>query len=101
MRHAHLLFSVHGEAWPEADAGALKDDRADVVIQVDGRVVGTVVVSVDADQETVVQAARGGGGGGDGKGGGGGGVFVENRLVNFVTDRWSRSSAVEGSHEES
>ncbi len=43
--------------WPEVDESALKRDRIDYVVQVNGKVRGRVGVPADADQATIEQAA--------------------------------------------
>lgn len=43
--------------WPQVDEQALKQDRLDYVVQVNGKVRGSVKVAADADQATVQAAA--------------------------------------------
>ncbi|SDX93056.1 leucyl-tRNA synthetase [Allochromatium warmingii] len=43
--------------WPQVDENALKQDRLDYVVQVNGKVRGSVKVAADADQATVQAAA--------------------------------------------
>ena len=49
--------SVHQQSWPELDASALVQDSVDLVIQVKGRVRGTISVPADADKETLEKLA--------------------------------------------
>jgi len=51
--------SVHLEAWPEADAAALVRDEVNYAVQVNGKLRGTVQLPADADQATVLAAAKG------------------------------------------
>jgi leucyl-tRNA synthetase len=51
--------SIHLEVWPVADEALLVEDTVDVVVQVNGKVRGRVTVAADADEDTVVAAARG------------------------------------------
>ncbi len=50
--------SVHLEAWPEVDASALVETTIDMVVQVNGKVRGRVTVPADADEATVLEAAK-------------------------------------------
>jgi leucyl-tRNA synthetase len=79
-------FTVHHQPWPEADPMALQTQTVEIVIQVDGRVRGTVEVQCDADENDIAAAAqksiptvptndavrRT--------------VYVPNRILNFVTE---------------
>ena len=49
--------SVHQQSWPELDASALVQDSVDLVIQVKGKVRGTISVPADADKETLEKLA--------------------------------------------
>ena len=51
--------SVHQQSWPELDASALVQDRVDLVIQVKGKVRGTISVPADADKQTLETLALG------------------------------------------
>jgi leucyl-tRNA synthetase len=51
-------FSIHTQPWPKPDRAALVERDVEVVVQVDGRVRGTVVVPAGAEEDTVVRAAR-------------------------------------------
>jgi leucyl-tRNA synthetase len=50
--------SIHDQRWPAADPSLLVVDEATVVVQVNGRVRGKVVVAAGADRATVEAAAR-------------------------------------------
>src|SRR4029453_12839934 len=71
LGHSESLFR---QRWPEADPAALQKTEVTVVVQVDGKVRGRLVVDVDADDDRVRQLALGddrvrpwiGGGGGEG-----------------------------------
>jgi leucyl-tRNA synthetase len=56
LGHSESLFRQH---WPEADPAALQKTEVTVVIQVDGKVRGRLVVDVDAADERVRQLALG------------------------------------------
>ena len=77
-------FSVHTQHWPTADSAALERQRVEIVVQVDGRVRGTIQVANNATENEVTGQAhreitvlsdlayhRV--------------VFVPNRVINFVT----------------
>ena len=51
--------SVHQQTWPELDASALVQERVDLVIQVKGKVRGTISVPADADKQTLEKLALG------------------------------------------
>src|SRR5262249_54260078 len=74
------------EPWPVADPAMLRRDTVVYAVQVGGRLRGDVEVDVDADEETVVSAARAVPNvathldGGELKKT----IFVPGRLVNFV-----------------
>jgi leucyl-tRNA synthetase len=77
-------FSVHSQQWPAADVDALQVRRVEIIVQVDGRIRGTVHLANDASESQVIRRAReevtalsevhhhrv---------------VFVPNRVINFVT----------------
>ncbi len=46
------------EPWPEVEERYLTKSRVEVAVQVNGKVRGSVIVDVDADQEHVLDAAR-------------------------------------------
>ncbi len=48
-----ILVSV----WPQVDASALVQDRIEYVVQINGKVRGSVAVAIDADRDTVQAAA--------------------------------------------
>lgn len=50
--------SVFKEAWPKADAEAMKDTEKDVAVQINGKTRVVVKVAVDADQETAIAAGK-------------------------------------------
>jgi leucyl-tRNA synthetase len=45
--------------WPQADEAALKRDEIELVVQVNGKVRGSIRVSADADEAAITQAALG------------------------------------------
>jgi len=47
-----------GKGWPQLDASALIEDTIELPVQVNGKVRGRVVVAPDADEATVLAAAR-------------------------------------------
>jgi leucyl-tRNA synthetase len=51
--------SVFRQRWPTADPGALKKTEVTVVVQVDGRVRGRLLVDVDASEESLRRLALG------------------------------------------
>src|SRR4029453_8429436 len=72
------LESLFKQRWPVADAAALQKTEVTVVVQVDGKVRGRLLVDVDAADDRVRQLALdddrvrpwvGGGGGGEGRAG--------------------------------
>jgi leucyl-tRNA synthetase len=50
--------SIEQTPWPQADAAAMVEDEKLVVVQVNGKVRGKVTVAADADQDTVLNAAK-------------------------------------------
>ena len=54
LGHAHDLTDA---AWPEANAGALKRDEIDLVVQVNGRKRALIQVAATADQSACEDAA--------------------------------------------
>ena len=46
------------EPWPEHDESLLKEDTVEIPVQVNGKVRARIVVSVDAAQEAMLQAAK-------------------------------------------
>jgi len=56
LGHRESLFAL---AWPHAEAAALKKTDVTVVVQVDGKVRGRLVVDVDAPEEAVRRLALG------------------------------------------
>jgi leucyl-tRNA synthetase len=49
--------SIHRQRWPEADATALVRDTVPLVIQIKGKVRGSLEVPADADKATLEQLA--------------------------------------------
>jgi len=45
--------SVHGQSWPQHDPQALIQDSVELVIQIKGKVRGTIQVPADCDKETL------------------------------------------------
>ncbi len=61
---AHRLWQVLGNSedmvdasWPSVDESALRRDRVEIVVQVNGKVRGRLEVAVDAGQEEVLSKA--------------------------------------------
>ncbi|MBU1309976.1 MAG: leucine--tRNA ligase [Gammaproteobacteria bacterium] len=50
--------TIEQTPWPQADAGAMVEDEKLVVVQVNGKVRGKVTVAADADQDSVLAAAK-------------------------------------------
>src|SRR5690606_41007178 len=50
--------SIHLQPWPAFDEAALVQDTVQLAVQVNGKVRGQVTVPADADQVTIVAAAR-------------------------------------------
>ena len=50
--------AVIDEAWPEVDEAALVQNNIEMIVQVNGKVRGKVQVTVDADDETIKDAAQ-------------------------------------------
>lgn len=50
--------SVHLEQWPAVDETALQTDEVELVVQVNGKVRGHLMIAVDAPQEEVLAQAR-------------------------------------------
>ena len=51
-------YSVHTQAWPAANAALAAQDRAEVAVQVNGRVRDRLELAVDADEATARAAAE-------------------------------------------
>ena len=49
--------SILNAAWPEVNEAALKRDQVELVLQVNGKVRGRVMVSAEADSETLEREA--------------------------------------------
>ena len=52
------VSSIHKDHWPQWDEKYLVNDTVTYAVQVNGRLRGDVEVPTDADQDTVVAAAR-------------------------------------------
>ncbi len=78
-------FSVHTQPWPEPDPAAFVGEQVEIVVEVDGRVRGTVNVPVDAGKDAVLAAVRATDLPVPEEPAIAQVVYVENRLVNFVT----------------
>lgn len=50
--------SIHVENYPEADEELAKDDSVTIGVQVNGRSRGAILIAVDADENTAVEAAK-------------------------------------------
>jgi leucyl-tRNA synthetase len=50
--------SVHGQAWPTADASLLVEEEVEVVVQVNGKLRGRITVPAGAEQATVEAVAK-------------------------------------------
>ncbi len=50
--------SIHLEAWPEHDPDVLVEANVTMAVQVNGKIRGQITVSADADEATVLAAAR-------------------------------------------
>ncbi|HEX5792643.1 MAG TPA: class I tRNA ligase family protein, partial [Rheinheimera sp.] len=50
--------NIEHTPWPVADAAAMVEDEKLVVVQVNGKVRGKVTVAADADQDSVLVAAK-------------------------------------------
>ncbi|NOX24348.1 MAG: leucine--tRNA ligase [Actinobacteria bacterium] len=76
-------FSVHTQPWPQYDGRLLEDEEVEIVVQVDGKVRGTITVPRDAPEPDVCEIARRDVealGTDDSRV-----VYVPGRVVNFVT----------------
>jgi leucyl-tRNA synthetase len=50
--------SVFNNEWPEYDEEKMKDDELEMAVQVNGKVRGTILISVDEDKESVLSKAK-------------------------------------------
>ena len=55
--HIGQTESVTEMSWPEFDPSALIKDEVEIVVQINGKLKGTVTVPVDSEQDAVVDAA--------------------------------------------
>jgi leucyl-tRNA synthetase len=51
--------SVHRQSWPQYEPDKLQVDEVEIVIQVNGKVRGRMIVAADCSEEEIVEAARG------------------------------------------
>ncbi len=77
--------SVHTQPWPEVDSSALERTTVEIVIQVDGRRRGNVSVDLGDSEDKVVEAARRSECGAPAGSETSRVVYVQDRLINFVT----------------
>jgi leucyl-tRNA synthetase len=56
-QEAEESFSIHTAAWPEADKSLLAKDSATIAVQINGKARGTILLPVDADEETAKEMA--------------------------------------------
>jgi leucyl-tRNA synthetase len=54
---ADRLGDLLDAGWPQVDEAALRQDLVELVLQVNGKVRGSVKVAADADRATIEQAA--------------------------------------------
>ena len=78
-------FSVHTQPWPVADPTALEVGTVEMIIQVDGRVRGTIELPRGTDESEVAAAARARIPAAPGHDHTSRIVFVADRLLNFIT----------------
>ena len=64
--------SIHQESWPAFDASMLADEKLTIVVQINGKLRGSLKVSADAGKETVEKLAR---------------DIVASRLIGFEISR--------------
>jgi leucyl-tRNA synthetase len=50
--------SVHKDSWPEYDEKYLLQDKMTIVIQVNGKLRGEIEIETNADEATIVEAAK-------------------------------------------
>ena len=50
--------SIHMSEWPEADPSLLQDEEITLSVQINGKMRGTVQVSPDADEQTVLKIVK-------------------------------------------
>lgn len=50
--------SVHLQSWPEVDEAALVVNEVEVVVQINGKVRDRLVISVDADKDSIIEQAK-------------------------------------------
>ncbi|MGI6097108.1 MAG: leucine--tRNA ligase [Dethiobacteria bacterium] len=51
--------SIHLQAWPDYDEEALRVEQVEVVVQINGKVRGRIMIPADADKEQMLAAAHG------------------------------------------
>ena len=54
----HTTSVFEGNLWPSYDEEAMKDDEIEIAVQINGKMKGKVTLSVDADKDTAIAAAK-------------------------------------------
>ncbi len=57
LGYAAHLGDVLDAPWPQVDPEALKQDEIELMLQINGKLRGSILVSADADKATIEQAA--------------------------------------------
>jgi len=55
--HLGKPYSIHQQMWPQVDEAAAKDDSIEIPVQINGKVRDKVIVSADASEEEIKNAA--------------------------------------------
>lgn len=76
--------SIHTQVFPETDSNWLKDEMVTMVVQVNGRKRGTILVPPEADEETVRAAVQADKGLTEQVSESGRVVYVPGRVINFI-----------------
>ena len=50
-------YSIHQQLWPQIDEAAAKDDSIEIPVQINGKVRDRIIVSADASEEEIRNAA--------------------------------------------
>lgn len=50
--------SIHEQRWPDYDEDALEVDEIEIVVQINGKVKGKLIVPVDASNEEILNTAK-------------------------------------------
>lgn len=50
-------YSIHQQSWPQVDEAAAKDDSIEIPVQINGKVRDRIIVSADASEEEIRNAA--------------------------------------------